>query len=83
MKFISEDLVSLMDEANESDRAMAREAVADGVRSAEDLWIESHFILEALVAELVERVSETQSNQKIAIGLRKLADQLESKAELH
>ena len=43
--------LEVIDEVVEADRKIAREAVANGVRQAQDQWIESTLIAEALALD--------------------------------
>ena len=46
--------LEVIDEVVEGDRKIAREAVATGVRQAQDQWIESTLIAEALALEIIK-----------------------------
>ena len=65
------------------DRKIAREAIANGVRHAQDQWIESTLIAEALALEIIKVSRSNLSENAIAAHLRAVATSLESKKNLH
>ena len=75
--------LEVMDEVIEGDRKIAREAVANGVRQAQDQWVESNLIVEALALEIVKVSRSSLSENAIADHLRAIAISLESEKSLH
>ena len=75
--------IAVIDEVVEGDRKIAREAVADGVRQAQDQWVESNLIAEALALDIIKVSSSNLSENAIAAHLRAIAKSLESKKNLH
>ena len=75
--------LQVMDEVIEGDRKIAREAVANGVRQAQDQWVESNLIAEALALEIVKISRSSLSENVIADHLRAIAISLESNKNLH
>ena len=75
--------LELIDEIVEGDRKIAREAVANGVRQAQDQWVESNLIAEALALEIVKVSRSSLSENAIADHLRAIAISLESEKSLH
>ena len=75
--------LEVIDEVVEGDRKIAREAVANGVRQAQDQWVESNLIAEALALEIVKVSRSSLSDNAIADHLRAIAISLESKTNLH
>ena len=75
--------LEVMDEVIEGDRKIAREAVANGVRQAQDQWVESNLIAEALALEIVKISRSSLSDNAIADHLRAIAISLESNKNLH
>ena len=75
--------LEVIDEVVEGDRKIAREAVATGVRQAQDQWIESTLIAEALAFEIIKVSRSSLSENAIAAHLRAIAISLESKQNLH
>ena len=75
--------LEVIDEVVEGDRKIAREAVAIGVRQAQDQWIESTLIAEALALEIIKVSRSSLSENAIAANLRAIAISLESKQNLH
>jgi len=57
--------------------------VANGVRQAQDQWVESNLIVEALALEIVKVSRSSLSENAIADHLRAIAISLESKKNLH
>ena len=66
----------LLDEVRASDRRDARLAIANGVKAAQEKWIESSLIAEALVVELMGVVQNNNTKQTTAAYLRKLAESI-------
>ena len=66
-----------------ADRKTANEAIAKGVREAQNQWIEAGLIAEVLAAELVKVAQNSQSGAAIAAGLRSIAGRIESENNLH
>ena len=75
--------LEVIDEVVEGDRKIAREAVATGVRQAQDQWIESTLIAEALALEIIKVSRSSLSENAIAAHLRAIAISLESEKKLH
>ena len=75
--------LEVIDEVVEGDRKIAREAVATGVRHAQDQWIESTLIAEALALEIIKVSRSSLSENAIAAHRRAIAISLESKQNLH
>ena len=75
--------LEVIDEVVEGDRKIAREAVANGVRQAQDQWVESNLIAEALALEIVKVSRSSLSENAIADHLRAIAISLESEKSLH
>ena len=75
--------IAVIHEVVEGDRKIAREAVADGVRQAQDQWVESNLIVEALALEIIKISRSSLSENAIAAHLRAVATSLESKKNLH
>ena len=75
--------LEVIDEVVEGDRKIAREAVANGVRQAQDQWVESNLIVEALALEIVKVSRSSLSENAIADHSRAIAISLESKKNLH
>ena len=75
--------LEVIDQVIEGDRKIAREAVADGVRQAQDQWVESALIAEALALEIIKVSQSNLSENAIAAHLRAIAKSLESKKNLH
>ena len=75
--------LEVIDEVVEGDRKIAREAIATGVRQAQDQWIESTLITEALALEIINVSQSSLSENAIAAHLRAIAISLESKKNLH
>ena len=71
------------DEVVDGDRKIAREAVSDGVRQAQDQWIESNLIAEALALEIIKISRSNLSENAIAAHLRAIASSLESNKNIH
>ncbi|MBV1913783.1 MAG: hypothetical protein KUG72_00250 [Pseudomonadales bacterium] len=70
-------------EIETSDREAAREAVAQGVQSAKEKWIEAPLIVEALALELISVAQISHSNSMMAAYLRNLAEAMEAPANRH
>ena len=77
------EATELIAEVQASDRAAARSAISDGVRTAQDQWLEAPLIAEALARELVEVASTTRHSSAIAAYLRQLAELVENRTDLH
>ena len=75
--------LEVIDEVVEADRKIAREAIATGVRQAQDQWIESTLIAEALALEIIKVSRSSLHESAIAAHLRAIAISLESKKNLH
>ena len=75
--------LEVIDEVVEADRKIAREAIATGVRQAQDQWIESTLIAEALALEIIKVSRSNLSESAIAAHLRAIAISLESEKSLH
>jgi len=75
--------IAVIHEVVEGDRKIAREAVADGVRQAQDQWVESNLIVEALALEIIKISRSNLSENAIAAHLRAIAISLESNKNLH
>ena len=75
--------LEVIDEVVDGDRKIAREAVATGVKQAQDQWIESALIAEALALEIIKVSRSSLSEDAIAAHLRAIAIALESKKNLH
>ena len=75
--------LEVIDEVVEADRKIAREAIATGVKQAQDQWIESTLIAEALALEIIKVSRSSRSESAIAAHLRAIAISLESKKNLH
>ena len=75
--------LEVIDEVVDGDRKIAREAIATGVRQAQDQWIESTLIAEALALEIINVSQSSLSENAIAAHLRAIAISLESKKNLH
>ena len=75
--------LEVIDEVVAGDRKIAREAIANGVRHAQDQWIESTLIAEALALEIIQVSRSSLSENAIAAHLRAVATSLESKKNLH
>ena len=75
--------LEVIDEVVEADRKIAREAIATGVRQAQDQWIESNLIAEALALEIIKVSRSSLSEGAIAAHLRAIAISLESEKSLH
>ena len=75
--------IAVIDEVVEGDRKIAREAVADGVRQAQDQWVESNLIAEALAFEIIKISRSSLSENAIAAHLRAIAISLDSNKNLH
>ena len=75
--------LEVIDEVVEADRKIAREAIATGVRQAQDQWIESTLIAEALALEIIKISRSSLSETAIAAHLRTIAISLESEKSLH
>lgn len=73
----------LMAEVVAEDRDRARQAIASGVRKAQDNWIEAPLIAEALALELISFAQQEPSAKQIAARLRGLAQAIEGQSELH
>jgi hypothetical protein len=70
-------------EINAADREAARKAVAQGVQSAQEKWIEAPLIAEALALELLAVAQINHSSGMIANYLRELAAAMEAQADYH
>ena len=79
----SQEANDLIAEVEASDRAAARKAIAQGVQAAQAQWIEAPLIAEALALELIAVAEVAQHSRLITANLRKLADALEARADLH
>ena len=77
------ETIAVIDEVVDGDRKIAREAVADGVRQAQDQWVESNLIAEALALEIIKISRSNLSENAIAAHLRAIASSLESNKNLH
>ena len=75
--------LDVIDEVVEADRKIAREAIATGVRQAQDQWIESTLIAEALALEIIKVSRSSLSESAIATHLHAIAISLESENSLH
>ena len=75
--------LEVIDEVVEADRKIAREAIATGVRQAQDQWIESTLIAEALALEIIKVSRSSLSESAIVAHLRAIAISLESEKNLH
>ena len=75
--------LEVIDKVVEADRKIAREAIATGVRQAQDQWIVSTLIAEALALEIIKVSRSSLSENAIAAHLRAIAMSLESKKNLH
>ena len=82
-KLGAEETEELISEVNASDRQQARAAIADGVRAAENQWLEARFIAEALALELMSVSRRADSPIEVAAHLRALADVLEAQVDVH
>lgn len=79
----SESASKRIAEIKTSDRKAARKAVAQGVQSAKEKWIEAPLIVEALALELVSVAQINSSSNMTAAYLRNLADVMEAQATYH
>lgn len=79
----SESAIKHIAEVKTSDREAARRAVAKGVESAKDKWIEAPLIVEALALELVSVAQINSSSRMMAAYLRNLADAIEAQVNYH
>lgn len=70
-------------EVNAADREAAREAIANGVQSAQAKWIEAPLIAEALALELISVAQTNRSSTTIAAYLRELAEAIEAHQNYH
>ncbi len=77
------EAIELIGQVQEADREMARLAIAHGVQTATEQWIESQLITEALALELIAVARHNQSGEKVAAYLRELASVVESQADYH
>jgi len=75
--------LEVIDEVVEGNRKIAREAITNGVRHAQDQWVESTLIAEALALEIIKLSRSSLSENAIAAHLRVVATSLESKKNLH
>ena len=75
--------LEVIDEVVEADRKIAREAIATGVRQAQDQWIESTLIAEELALEIIKVSRSSLSESAIAVHPRAIAISLESDKSLH
>jgi hypothetical protein len=78
-----EDTQSMIEEVQSADRKFARTAVADGVRAAQERWIEAPLVAEALMLELIDVAQSSQAADKIAANLRAMATAIEKQNPLH
>ena len=83
LKLPADEAQTLIDQVDGEDRQRAYAAIADGVRTAQDQWLDARFIVEALTHELVTLTQSRGSNVQVAAQLRALADALEAPVELH
>lgn len=74
---------NLLEEVVATDRKFARTAVNNGVRTAQQRWIEAPLIAEALTLELVDLAQISQSAGQIAEQLRAIASAIETQNPLH
>lgn len=74
---------SLIGRVRADDLERARTAIGNGVQCAEDQWIESGLIADALASELIKVALASQSGTKIAADLRALAQVVESEYLSH
>lgn len=78
-----------MAEVDAADRQKARAAIADGVKAAQDQWLEARFIAEALALELMATAKRDASTAEVAAHLRALAEAIEvadrhkTRADIH
>ena len=75
--------LEVIDEVIDGDRKIATEAVASGVKKAQDQWVESALIVEALAIEIIKVSRSSLSDNAIAAQLRAIAISLESRKNLH
>ena len=73
----------IISDVQTSDRAAAREAIANGVEAAQAQWIEAPLIAEALALELIEIASHNHSAEQVAGYLREVAQHLEATVDVH
>lgn len=73
----------LLEEVVATDRKFARAAVNNGVRTAQQRWVEAPLIAEALTLELVDLAQISQSAGQIAEQLRAIASAIETQNPLH
>ena len=73
----------LLAEVTDQDRARAREAIAAGVREAQEHWIETRLIAEALALELIALGRGSGTAGEVAAHLRSLAALVEAQEQYH
>jgi hypothetical protein len=64
----------LIAEVNASDLARAREAIAIGIKSANEQWIPTELVVYALALEMQSQVAEGMPSLELASYLRRVAD---------
>jgi len=73
----------IIDQVQSADKETARAAVARGVKEAQEKWIESALITEALALEIINIARLSQTESRIAAQLRAIALSLDTKVNLH
>ncbi|MEM7098628.1 MAG: hypothetical protein AAF541_10260 [Pseudomonadota bacterium] len=79
----TDDVQKLIETVRSTDRAAARKEVANGVKSAQEQWIEAELIVEALAQELIEVAQTSLHGEHIAKHLRHLASVVEAHSAPH
>ena len=70
-------------EVQASDRALALNAITQGVKTAQARWIEAPLIAEALLMALVDVAQNSDISDRVAKNLRSIASALEQQNVKH
>ena len=73
----------LISQVQSADKEASRAAVGRGVKEAQEKWIESALITEALTLEIINIARLSQTESRIAAQLRAIATSLDTKGNLH
>ena len=76
-------LETMIGQVRIADRERARRLISHGVQAAQEQWIESGLIGDALISEWIRVIQDHQSGKQVAKDLRALADRVDSQYPTH
>ncbi len=76
-------LETMIGQVRIADRERVRRLIGHGVQAAQEQWIESGLIGDALILEWIKVIQEHQSGKQVAEDLRALADRVDSQYPTH